>query len=140
MSNIERMNWPVPDNNKKSWYSDFTSLVESQAAAAYSAREDRSIVLCGGGSRAFNSGTGVFSWSSAILLISPISGVTLTVNPGSIVITDSQWCFVSLVRNPLTPATVIIKVAGALPGDNDSFAIGVRLGAALALRPFWAAP
>lgn len=133
MANTSRMQWPIPPEHGF-WYDAFTALVAAIDLSSYAAREDRNLVLMGGGTFAWNAGTNTLSWGAALQILSAVAGGVCVLPAGSISILDSQVAYISLVRNPAGNATVSVVVAGSTPSDDSAAVVCVRRGAQLYFR------
>lgn len=131
MANTPRMNWPFPNENKHPWYQALENFAESLDASGYAAREDRHIILTGGGTIDWNQPT--LEWDSDIKIVSPISGFQVLVGPGTLTIEDGQIVYVTLVRAPTSNVAVVPTVSTQVPSTDTAFALAVRIG----IKLYW---
>lgn len=133
MKQSPRLKWPVPDNHTDPWYEAFVSYSDAQDASGYASREDRSLILFGGGTPVYNAGN--ISWDEDIVIVSTIANFLLTIPSGDIDILDSYVLYVDLVRFPTQSVTLTAKVAPSLPNTDEAFALAVRIGNSVYWRP-----
>ncbi len=122
-----------PDVNKDNWNSDFVSMVNGFDSVLYSAREDRNIIITGGGTVSFTIAgpTGTLTWSSGINILSSITGFSCVIPAGSIDLADFEIFYVNVTRSPLSTSTMTIYKASSLnqsTAPNDVFLVGYRSG------------
>lgn len=61
MPTSPRTHFPYPDADTAVWNETFQAMVDAIDASLYASREDRNIIMFGGSTCTFNSGTGVFT-------------------------------------------------------------------------------
>ena len=127
MPSSPKMNWPFPSENAAPWYEAFEDMVRSQDAAGFAAREDRNLVITGGAYIGWDLGTSTLSWSEPILVSSPVTGVTVSIQESSFVLARGDMVFVNLVRAPVQPATLVPEVTQQLPTSDSMYLIAVRI-------------
>lgn len=133
MSVTSRMVWPYPDEHQDPWYDAFVSLMMALDFSGYAAREDRNIVLMGGGIISFDAATNTLSWASPLVLLAPITGFLWTIPAGSVALFDGRLLYTDLVRAPSAPTTLTGVVANQVPSSDTAFLLAVRRGS----RVFW---
>ena len=124
----DRMQFPFPNRNRDPFDAEFLALMASLDSAGFAGREDRNILLTGGGTFSFDALSGLLSWSLAVDIVSPITGFLLSVPAGSISLPDGGFLFVDLVRAPTTNRTVVALQASTVPQTDTAWVIGVRKG------------
>lgn len=129
-----RMSWPFPSEFQDPWYDAFVSLLQAIDASAYAAREDRNMIMMGGGSITLNSTTGLLSWSAPFNLFSGPTGLIWVIPAGSVTIADGQMFSCQVTRNPQGNITQTLTVAAKVPNDDNSVVIGVRQGGVVYFR------
>ena len=138
MPNTPRMSWPYPSENQDPWWEPFVSMLEQMDASSFAAREDRSVVLMGGGTMTWNvSGDdGTLTWAEPIMFLSPIAGflLPLPIAQSPKVLTSGQVLYVDLVRKPTDAQNVTVLVANQVPNTDDALLLAVRYGDALYWR------
>lgn len=127
MRQTPKLQWPYPEKHQNPWDEAFSSMLTAMDASGYAAREDRSLIVFGGGTVGF--GGGVLSWSGDIKIVSPISGKILTITTGSIALADGEIAYVVLTRAPTASLTLTMQKASSLPNTDDAFALAIRSGA-----------
>lgn len=128
MPSSSRMRFPYPAEFKDPWFDDFESLIAGIDASGYAAREDRNLLLAGGGTITWNVGTSTLSWSSDIVVVSTIVGFLLRVTDGSVTLDDGQMLCVTLVRAPTSGTTIATFVESQIPSDDTSLVLALRIG------------
>ena len=126
-----RIKIPYPSINKDNWYSDFKNMVESFDSVLFSAREDRNLIITGGGTVSFNIAldVGTLTWSANIEIFCPSTGFYGVVAPGSLLLDNSELFYVHLVRAPLSNATVTFITANDLSTSSqpdNAYLLGFR--------------
>lgn len=111
MPSSNRMNWPFPTENQTPWYEAFEDLIAAQDTSSFAARDDRNLVIAGGGNLSWTVATSTFQWTADIRVLSPITGGLLTIPAAALVLDDGDAVFVNLVRavspsNTLSPQLV----------------------------------
>jgi hypothetical protein len=128
---------PYPDDNTAPWDSVFEAMVLAIDSSLYVPREDRNIIIFGGGTVAFNATTGLLSWSADIALLSAVTGYKWIVPTGSITLNDGQLFYITVARAPQTNTTNTPTVGSNTPnqpsGDNQVL-IGIRVGSNVHFR------
>ena len=115
-----RMRWPFPAENQDPWYESFEDFVAAQDNSVFASMEDRNMFAMGGGTMAFNAGTGVLSWSASIELNSPVTGFRHTLAAGNIVVADLEMVYVTVARNLTNNATLTAAVSASMPNGASS--------------------
>jgi hypothetical protein len=134
MPNTSKMIWPFPTKDSDPWYENFLSMVTALDASGYASREDRNIVLDGGGLVSFTASSGLLSWSAPIVLISPISPYKETIPAGLVNLADGQFFYVNVTRAPTGSISLAPHVATQVPNTDDAYVIAVRDGSAVYFR------
>jgi len=129
MPNTGKMIWPYPSKDTDPWFESFESMVTAMDASGYAAREDRSVVLADGGDVSFVASSGLLSWTSGVVLLSPISPFKMTLPSGSVTILDGQRLYVNVTRSPQANISLSGIVANQIPNTNDAMLLAVRDGA-----------
>lgn len=128
-----RMKWTVPSENADPWYDAFVALFGEMDASAYASREDRNIILMGGGDITWALSTGILSWTEPLRVFSPVSGFQCIVAAGYVQLDQSgKLLHAPLVRYPTgSNKTIIAAVASQVPvmvSGNDQLLFAVRYG------------
>lgn len=136
MASTEQLKHPIPDANRLEWYDQFLAFASSIDEADYSARDDRNVVIFGGGTFAV-SAFGNVTWTEDVTFRHGTSGFngTLSSDAVGILLGDGDWVYADLVRGPagaypLTP----VKASGALPATNKAYALMARFGNVVWIR------
>ena len=128
MPNSPRMQWPYPAENKNPWYESFEGLVAAMDASAYAAREDRQLLLAGGGTVYWNSAASTLQWDDTIRVVSPITGFASQVAAGSVSIVDGESLYLSIIRAPTRNVTIEVVVAAQVPSSDRALVLCSRIG------------
>ena len=128
MPNTPRMRWPFPAENTKPHYDALVSLYAQQDASGYASREDRHIIIQGGGDLEYEATTGVLSWASNIELLAAITGFNWVLPAGQVTLDDGELFYVDLVRAPTLNRTIAATVASQVPSTDIALLIGARRG------------
>lgn len=134
MPNSPRVLIPYPSENQDPFYDAFVSMVNAIDAALYAEREDRQIVLMGGGTVTFivDGGTGAatLTWTLPISISAPLTGFRWEVpSPSpSLVLVEGDAVYVELVRSPTQNITLTALKAPQVPSSNDALLVGIRKG------------
>lgn len=134
MTNTAKMLWPYPTKDSDPWFAGFESMTGAMDASGYAAREDRNILISGGGQVSFTALTGLVTWPAAIVFMSPISGYKLTLPAGSAVLVDGQHLCVNVVRAPTGNSSLAAFVSAQVPNTDSAMLLAVRNGAAVYFR------
>lgn len=128
MPNTPRLTWPYPSQNKDPWFDEFKSMVEAMDASGYASREDRHLVLMGGGTVSWSilSGVGTLTWTAPMDISASIAGFLWTIPAGSIQLTDGEILYVSLVRAPSQNTQVSAQKASQVPSTDGACLINIR--------------
>lgn len=142
MANTPRLSIQYPDENQDPFWTTFVSMVESIDSLLYSNMADRNLLLKGGGTLSFNTGTNEITWSADLKLIDYISGLTVTVLASSLTIEDGEAAYIDIPRvlsQSITSALSVSPSVGlgegkivlfARSGDKIIFRSGAILSAA----------
>jgi hypothetical protein len=122
------MKWFYPAENRDPWFDDFESFVEGLDVSGYASREDRNIVIGGGGTISWDVGTSLLTWTSDILIVSPLLGFLLRVGSGSVSLDEGQFFYAVIVRAPTGNTVLSVGVVNQVPSDDTSFVLAVRIG------------
>lgn len=128
MTNTPRMNWPFPNEDDAPWYERLKAFVQSQDASGYAAREDRQLVLAGGGAITWSATGGTLTWGDTLRIVSPITGFLLNIAATSVTLSDGQVLYVTLVRAPTRTQTALVAVANQVPPTDADLLLAVRVG------------
>lgn len=128
-----RMKWTVPSADADPWYDAFSALFGEVDAAVYAGREDRNIVLMGGGVITWALLTGTLVWTQPLRIFSPVSGFQCIVAAGNVQLDqDGKLLYAPLVRYPTGGnKTIVAGVASQVPvavSPNDQLLFAVRYG------------
>lgn len=119
MASTPRCKFPYPDETANPWFDIFESFVEAIDLTLYTTREDRNIVVFGGGTMTWNSGTGVLAWASDIFLMSSVTGYRWQLPTGNVTLADGQMAYMTVTRAPQTQQVVSLVVGTSTPNEPN---------------------
>jgi len=134
MPNTTKMLWPFPAEDQDPWYETFASMVSAMDASAYAAREDRQLLLGGGGIISFDASSGLLTWSADFEIFSTISGFLLSIPAGSVTLADGQMAYTVVTRSPTQDLTLGFTVADTAPSTDGALVFVFRRGSAVYWR------
>jgi hypothetical protein len=129
-----KLKWPYPEQFQDPWFTTFESMVASMDASGYASREDRHLLLMGGGEICFDALTGELSWSDRLDIFAAITGFIWYVPVGSLVLNDGDIFYLDLVRSPTSSVRLDAKKANRVPPSDASLLICLRRGDTLYFR------
>lgn len=127
MAQSKRLKWPVPDEGQDPWYDAFSSMVEAIDKTVFAHREDRNLLLIGGGVISLT--VGKLTWTEAIEIFSPITGFlgVITANPTvGVELSEGDILYVDLIRAPTKQFTLVPIVAQRVPTTDCAFLLGLK--------------
>lgn len=137
MPTSPRTHFPFPDENSNPWAAVFESMVDAIDTSLYTIREDRNIIIMGGGTMTFTAGTGVLTWAADIDLFAAVTGYLWRIQPGNTTVADGQLIYITVTRAPQSLTTYTMLIGSQTPnepaGDNHIL-IGVRRGSKIHFR------
>lgn len=137
MAISSRMKWPYPSEGANPWYDAFQGMVAAQDASVVGLTEAKNIILSGGGVFTWDVATGVLSWTEAIVLNSPVTGLQESIPAGSVTIPSTGLMgYVPFVNSPSSSVTLTLKLADAVetPDLDTAVVIFRRVGSVIYFR------
>lgn len=128
------MQWPQPSELTDPWIDEFRSFVAAQDASAFAAREDRNLILMGGGAVSWDATSGTLTWAAQIELLSPNTGMLNYVPAGSLVLEDGQVLRGNVARALGLNASMAGSVAAFALSNDNSVIFCIRRGTKLYWR------
>lgn len=128
-----RMQWPHPSENEDPFWESFLAFIRAMDASGFAAREDRNLLIMGGGTVSWIAGTGTLSWTSPIEFLSPNTGFLNQVPAGNVVILDGQVVRGNLARALGQNASMSVGAAGIAANNDNSVVLCIRRGS----RIYW---
>lgn len=133
-----RIHFPYPDEGSKPWDAVFTAMVEAIDASLYAEREDRNLLITGGGIMTFEALTGVLTWGANIEVFAATTGFFWVIpGPSSLVVDDGNVLFVTVSRAPQSSVGVTLQLGSVAPNEprgDDQVLIGLRRATRLYFR------
>lgn len=121
-----RMAWPFPEEDDDPWFDTFVDLMRAQDQSGFAAREDRNIVVSGGGTVSWNAPT--FQWTLPFQVWSPSTGFYTQFLATSLMVQDGEVVRAEIVRAPGLNTSVAIEVASIAQNTDNSFILARRVG------------
>lgn len=135
MALTSRMQFPFPDEYSDPWFDAFVTLMNALDASLYAGREDRNIILMGGGAILFDAGAATLSWASDIELLAANTGYKWIITAGALTgVVSGKLLTVSLTRGPLANTVVTLSLEDHVSQTDDALVIGVVSGTHLYFR------
>jgi len=128
VATTSRMDWPFPGENQDPWYQAFEDFATALDGSGFAAREDRHLVMVGGGTVTWDASSSLLGWSADIQIVSPISGFLLSISPASVSIVDGQVLYATLIRAPTQSQSVGVSVGNQVPQSDVALLLAVRVG------------
>lgn len=127
MPTTPRIKIPYPSSNKDNWYNDFVSMINAVDSSLYASREDRNLILMGGGTISFSiSGdVGTLTWDDTIEILSASTGFIWEIPADSIELNDNELFYVTLTRSPIENVELDPEQADVITSSDDKLVIGV---------------
>lgn len=129
-----RMQWPYPAENADPWLDDFRAFIAALDASGFASREDRNLLIMGGGTISWNGTTGVLTWTAAIEFLSPNTGFLNQIPAGNVTLTDGQIVRGNLARALGGNASMAVAAAGFALSNDNSIVVCIRRGTNLYWR------
>lgn len=128
MPNSRRMSWPYPAENTEQWFVAFENFVNAMDTSGFAARDDRHLVVSGGGTVAWTLSSNTLEWSSNINIVSAITGFKIAVEATSVTLTDGQILYAVITRAPTRNVTATIGTGTQVPNTDTALLLAVRVG------------
>jgi len=134
MPNMTRLGLEYPAKDQRPWFDIFERWVSGLDASIYAHREDRNLIVEGGGTVSWNAPA--LSWTGSIYLVSPYTGyaMEIPVAQSPIDIADGQALYINMVRSLSGNTVVTAVVTSVLPSSNNAYMIAIRRGDTLYFR------
>lgn len=128
-----RMEWAFPSENQDPWYPSYEDQIRAQDASGFAAREDRNLILSGGGTLTWNVSTGL-TWTDPFLVWSPATGFFSLLVPNTLLPQNGQCIRTEIVRAPGSNKNVAAEVANTAQNTDNSLVLGMRSGTSFLFR------
>ena len=122
-----RMSWPFPSREERPWFDAFVNLLRSMDASGFASREDRNIILSGGGTITWNTTTGL-TWTTSFRVFSPSTGFFTLLAPTTVALADGEVAKFDVVRAPGQNRSVAVTAAPYADNTDNSMLLGMRVG------------
>lgn len=124
--NTLRMGIKYPSENQRDWWDIFVAMMNDFDASLYAGREDRNIIMMGGGTVSWDKNTSELSWTSDILFVSPHKGYVEKVLTGNITVGETEFFYVNLTRLPGANVTLSPYYSSKVPESDNAYAVAFR--------------
>ena len=121
-----RMDWPFPTREENPWWEKFVAFVRASDSSVFAAREDRNLIMSGGGTLTWD--TGNLTWTEPFRIFSPSTGFFTLVAATTLAVADGQVIRAEIVRHPGQNNSVAAEVATFASNTDNSLIIGLRQG------------
>lgn len=130
---------PYPSEQADPWFDQFLDMVNALDAAVYAGREDRNLLIMGGGLISWNATTQVLTWGDSIEFPAAPVGFVYRVVAANIVVVDGAFIYFQAVRSPTNNANVVLETGTQVPGTGsedpgNSILFGIRRGSRIYFR------
>lgn len=125
---------PYPEENQDPFWDTWKSFVQELDKHVYMAKVKSNLMLLGGGTVTFDSGTGVLEWTEDFTIPYLETGYKLVVSYGptdgfrQATLSDGEILYVEIPYAMAQDVTVQCYVASTLDGASDKWVLGVRSG------------
>lgn len=128
MSNTPDLNIPFPDEYQDPFFVDYTDQMNDLESWLKISWEEGQLLVYGGGTISFSSPN--VTWSSDIIIESPMTGNKVTITADTQQIDDNEILWATGLTRPLANATITTFGRGATgPGwDSTKFPLFKRVG------------
>jgi len=126
----QRLSLPIPEEFNEDWFDEFGDLVNQIDTSLFANRDQRNLLLNGGGAVDMTAG-GLVTWQDDFQLYHGSTGFagTIAANPGGTTLEDGEFIYVDLVRGPTgayTPTPVV--GSGAVTANDNVLILFARSG------------
>jgi hypothetical protein len=111
-------------------------MYQSLDTILYAHREDRNLILMGGGTVTWDATAGTLAWSSNFIIFSPHTGYHETISTAysPLTVSDGSLVYVDLVRNPSGATAIVPYVSNTVPQSDNALLVLLRNGSDLYWR------
>lgn len=138
MPSLTRTGLTYPSRGQPRWFDVFERFLNGLDAILYSHREDRNIVLVGGGTVSWDATASELTFTDDISLWSPIKGWMMTIDQATYSpiasIGNGTVVYVEIVRAPGQAISLVPRVSTVVPDGNNAILLAYRSGTDLYLR------
>jgi hypothetical protein len=128
------MLWPFPDRDQDPWWDAFVDFIRSLDSSGFAAREDRNLILQGGGDLSWDAAGPGLTWSEDFTILSPSTGFYSRIVANTLAPNDGQVIRAEITRAPGQNVNVAATVANIADNTDNSLVLGVRLGDTFVFR------
>lgn len=129
-----RMLWVFPSQHDDPWWDNFMDFVRSMDASGFAAREDRNLILAGGGELSWYPATTGLTWSEDFLIFSPSTGFFTRIVANALAPADGEIIRAEITRHPGQNVNAAAEVASIAQNTDDSLILGIRIGSNFIFR------
>lgn len=121
-----RMIWPFPSREEDPWWDKFVAFVRSADASSFASREDRNLIMSGGGTLTWDSWS--LTWTEPFRVFSPSTGFFTLIAANTLAVADGEVIRAEIVRHPGQNNSVAAEVAAFAQNTDNSLILGLRQG------------
>lgn len=138
MPNTNRMGWTYPTEYQVPYYNLIETFYSNIDLSVYALREDNHLVLTNstpaGVTLSDAPSIDTFAWTADFILLNMLTGGTITISAGSIILEDGKILAIDVSR-PITGNSVkTFSVENTIGSDENKIWIAVRRGTLVYLR------
>jgi len=137
MSELIRTKLVYPTKGQARYFEIIKRFYEGIDGILYAHREDRNVILYGGGLLSWDSVAGTLTFNADIILLSPHKAYWETISQAAyspITVEDGEMIYVELTRSPGALIDLVPRVTNVLPQNDNAFMIAFRDGDILYIR------
>lgn len=129
-----RMLWTYPEQHQDPWWDAFVDFIRAVDASGFAAREDRNLILGGGGDLTWVPGTTGLTWSEDFIVFSPSTGFFSRITAATLAPADGQVIRAEITRHPGQNVNVAAEIADIAQNTDNSLVLGIRIGTNFVFR------
>jgi hypothetical protein len=133
-SHTPKLNMTYPSRTENPFYTSLESFITAVDRHLFASNEDRSLIFLGGGTLSWDAGTGEFSWSEDIQVITPTTGKLQTLAASSLTVTEGSMMLLSLTRGATTAISLTATTGSYAAATASALVFAYRNGDELVLR------
>jgi hypothetical protein len=131
------MDWLYPASNQWPFFDLISQFYNAIDRAVFAHREDKNILIMGGGTVDWTASTGVLDWTADIELFSPHTGFKMSIEPpavGTFTLADGWVFYVQLTRQVGSNIVLTPQRATTMPKSDDVYLVAKRSGTQVFFR------
>lgn len=128
------MQWPFPSEDADPWYELWLGFVRAMDSSGFAAREDRNLIISGGGTITWNAGGPGLNWTAPFNIYSPSTGFLVQLQANTLNPVNGGVIRFDVVRHPGSNVSAAAEAALIAKNTDNSVVLAVRLGTSLYFR------